>query len=505
MEFKVQKLYRGIALKDKQVFAVTFVAVFLAHAYRLLTYIPGHDSFYQFYEKMDGDLSGRWTATYACGISSYFDTQYLCGLLSLIYISLTVVVITKMMDIKNKFLCCLAGMIIGIYPSVVCTFTYMFLADGHFLAMLFSALAAWAFTSGSWKKRLAGSALLGFAIGIYQAYLSYTIVLLLIWLVKKLLTEDECRIGRTVFNMFYSGIGGCLIYIVGLQIALKGRKMYSYQGIGEATLLHSVRWYLAKVKGCYPDIFRLIIKDDVYANNAISYAVALFWILIFAILCTKCVILVKNRRCLNVLLVGLFLTVTPIGIYCMKFFGDATVYSKLMLQSAALLWIFAIVLLDNMGEVRIYKIAKEGLLFLLLLNIGNYIVGANISYLGFFNGYEKTYALFTRVVDRIEQLPDYESAQYLYVGGNIPGEFANLAFSKSLDKMTGVRYGIIPYSNTIYVHMVNQHIGGSYGIMYTQEEKDKVTSTKEYQEMPVWPAAGSVRMIENVIAVKLGE
>ncbi|MCM1185642.1 MAG: glucosyltransferase domain-containing protein [Lachnoclostridium sp.] len=215
MVFQIQKLYGMISKRDKKIFAVTFVAVFLTHAYRLLTYIPNHDSFFSFYDKQDVILLGRWSLTYAAGISSYFDTQWLCGLLSLIYISITAVIVIHMLDIRNSFLCYVAGIIIGVYPSVVCTFTYMYTADAYMLAMLTAAFAAWAMVSDNWKKRLGGSVLLGVGMGIYQAYLSFTMLLLLIWLIKRVLIEKECKIGRYVFNMTYSGLlGGVFMALV---------------------------------------------------------------------------------------------------------------------------------------------------------------------------------------------------------------------------------------------------------------------------------------------------
>ncbi|MCM1185641.1 MAG: hypothetical protein NC251_01005 [Lachnoclostridium sp.] len=176
-----------------------------------------------------------------------------------------------------------------------------------------------------------------------------------------------------------------------------------------------------------------------------------------------------------------------------------------MVQSVALIWILGVMWLDNMEQNKLYAVVKEVMVLILLLNIGNYIVGANISYFGFYNGYEKTTALFTRVVDRIEQLPDIDSAKYLYVGGAIKDEYQDQSFLRPLNNMTGVRYGIIPYYYPIYVYMINQHIGGNYAIVYEQTDKDNIIFTKEYQEMPEWPAEGSVRLIDNVIVVKFSE
>lgn len=295
MEFYIQKVYRKISDREKKIFFVTLVIILLVHAFRLLNFIPNHDSLWNYYGNLDVVTSGRWTLTYAASISSYFDVQWLNGLLSVIYISVSTVFIVRLLEIKNTFLGCICGILLGAYPTVVCTFMYMYTADAYFLAMLLATLAAYFMISKDWKRRLMGSIALGIAMGIYQVYLSFTLLLLILWLLRKVLVEEK-PIGRFVFNMLYSGVIGAVIYIVGLYLRLAGRELSSYQGIGDSTLIHSPVWYFRTIRQTYIDFSRLLFGADAYGNSIIRYIMLILAITAMGIICVKCVLLFKKKN-----------------------------------------------------------------------------------------------------------------------------------------------------------------------------------------------------------------
>lgn len=64
MEFYIQKVYRKISDREKKIFFVTLVIILLVHAFRLLNFIPNHDSLWNYYGNLDVVTSGRWTLTY---------------------------------------------------------------------------------------------------------------------------------------------------------------------------------------------------------------------------------------------------------------------------------------------------------------------------------------------------------------------------------------------------------------------------------------------------------
>lgn len=85
-------------------FAFAFILGLAIHAYKLLNYLPNHDSMYNFYADQNILGSGRWLLSIACGFSSYFDLQWVTGLLSLVFITLTSVAVVKLFNIKKASL-----------------------------------------------------------------------------------------------------------------------------------------------------------------------------------------------------------------------------------------------------------------------------------------------------------------------------------------------------------------------------------------------------------------
>lgn len=511
MEFAIQKWYKNIATKDKQVFGVTFLVTLFTHAFKLLNFIPNHDSLYSFYSKQDIILSGRWSLTYAAAISSWFDIQWLIGLLAVIYIALAAVVVVKVLDIQNTMLACMVGVLMGTYPSVAATFTYMFTADAYYLAMLLAALAAWLMISDDWKKRLCGSIALGVSMGIYQAYVSFCIVLLMVWLIKKCLVEEKA-IGRYVFNFVYSGVLGGVVYVVGLYTRLNGRELSSYQGIGDSTLIRPISEYIQIYKSCWPELIELITKSNVFGNAYISYVVKAIWVVVFVIIAFRMFALLKGKKYAPVLWTLAMIAVLPMAVYCLKVLSSSMFYHTLMVQSVALIWIIPLIILDNApnvipnGKVQLSRILSEVLVLGVLVTAGNWIVGNNITYLACYTAYEKTYALSVRIVDRIEQLEGYETADKLYITGKVrDSDYLDARYLRVTNAMTGSTWGIIPYGNQMYINMINQHIGGNYDTLYAAEDIEKLTSSTEFQEMAIWPNEEAVQIIGDTIVVKLGE
>lgn len=170
-------------------FAFAFILGLAIHAYKLLNYLPNHDSMYNFYADQNILGSGRWLLSIACGFSSYFDLPWVTGLLSLVFIALTSVAVVKLFNIKNSFVIFLSAGILVAFPSTTEILCFGFTADGYFLSMLLAALAAVALTyiQKPVARILLSAALLCCSCGIYQAYISFFLVLAICYFIGKVL------------------------------------------------------------------------------------------------------------------------------------------------------------------------------------------------------------------------------------------------------------------------------------------------------------------------------
>lgn len=281
--------------------------------------------------------------------------------------------------------------------------------------------------------------------------------------------------------------------------------MSSYQGIGEASIVHSVAWYLRTIRQCYDNLVELMVQKNTFGNQFAAGTVLILGLFTIGIICVQIVRRLKQKNYVLAFESIFLIALIPVVIYCMALLGDDVVYHQLMLQSSALLLVFSILLIDKIclqSGIAI-KILSEIMVFILLFNMGNYIVGDNIAYMSMSVAYEKTYALAVRMVDRVEQLEGWDEAKYLYVAGNVEdAKYCDQDLQRVLSGGMAVS-GVITYANTIYVKMINQHVGGNYDTIYSSQEIEELISSDVYQEMPIWPQEGCAAIIDDVIVIKL--
>ena len=500
---RIYNLYKRISKHEKSVFMGTFLITFFTHAFILLNHIPNHDGIMFFYHDQDTIYSGRWFLKYAGALSSYFYLHYLNGFLSIVYISCTTVLVVRLLKIKHLCLGILMGALIGTYPSVACTFTYMYTADAYMLSMLLATIAVYCMVSGDWRKGALGSMALGFSMGIYQAYLSFALVLLCLWMLRLALLKIKTTLKTVVSILGYLALGGA-VYVAGLLIRLQGRELSSYQGIAESTLLHAPIWYAEKICDSYKKTYLTILRDDIFDNSFIQGCVFVLCIVCLCMIVYRSAGLFMQREWGLMLRLWSGLLLIPIAAFGMSFLSEGVVYHKLMMQSLALIWAIPILLLDSETANKAVHVLAELAAIGIVLNVGSYVIGDNIIYFSNKVSYEKTYALSVRLVARMEEIENYETAEYVYIAGSMNYMDADLA-GKTRYMLSRPGGDILTYYNLGYVRMINRYIGGHYEALTSAEKIDALTSSLAYQEMPVWPAQDSVRMIDNVIVAKLSE
>ena len=168
-----------ITAAQKTAFLSAMITGLLVHAYKFLNTLPNHDAILNEYASQDLTASGRWFLSIACGFSSYFDLQWLNGLLAVFFIALTMAVIADLFQMENPIVILLSAGLLSSFPAVTETFFFGYTADGYMLAMLLSAVSVHALRFGRNRPRdfLLSGVCLCLSCGIYQAYVSFAILL----------------------------------------------------------------------------------------------------------------------------------------------------------------------------------------------------------------------------------------------------------------------------------------------------------------------------------------
>ena len=273
------QLARRFRPEWRLVFFSAFGFGLLAHFYKMANWLPNWDSLVFRYDAQQMLQYGRYFLSLACGLSSYYDLPWLNLLLGLLFLAGSAVCVAALLHLKNPVALVLTGALIAVFPTVTSTFAYEYVADGYCLAMLAACLSALLLTRPGRRSFFAGAACLWFSVGIYQAYLTVTITLLLVWLLDDLLFHRRSAAVslRSAGRFLAGGVLAGAVYAVALQLVLafSGTALSDYQGIDTVGSLHL--W--SALHGCITRFFRFFF--DLHNGLTVWFVLN---VLVFALL-----------------------------------------------------------------------------------------------------------------------------------------------------------------------------------------------------------------------------
>ena len=210
-------------------FAAVFLFGLLAHGYAFTNFTVSHDSLNEMF--LSGDIRyaagsvadwkislGRFLyPAYRTVFSGGAGTPWLSGVLSLVWVSLAVYLVSRLFSVDNALLLAVIGalFVTNVSYSALAA-TYIYDLDGDMLAMLLAVCAAYLLLRGTLRRRtLAVIPIVG-SLALYQAMISVTVSLVMIACILRLLESESAK------AVFFDGlkavgilfIGGAAYYIL---------------------------------------------------------------------------------------------------------------------------------------------------------------------------------------------------------------------------------------------------------------------------------------------------
>ena len=153
------------------------------------------------------------------------------------FLSCTSAALCELLEIRKTWAAALTGGLLVSFPALASTFAYVFTLDGYMLAMFLAVLAV-LFTKKFRFGYVPGAVCLSLSMGVYQAYLSFAMILSIFCVFMLFAGEGMCRVRfwRTcgqALHYLHMGVLGAVLYVVFLQILLRlqGKVLANYQGI----------------------------------------------------------------------------------------------------------------------------------------------------------------------------------------------------------------------------------------------------------------------------------
>ena len=505
----LKKLNSSILPQWKVCFWSCVIVGLLAHLYKITNWLPNWDSLVFRYDSQNMLALGRWFLPVVCSFSSFYDLPFLNGIIAILFHAFGAVIVCRILKVERKITAFLIGAVIVSFPTVTSVLMYNYVADGYSIAFFLATLAA-RFMTKEKPRYILAAVLIALSTGIYQAYITVSIMLVLIKLIDDLIYHNmpvSALLKKSVFMMF-SGVLGVALYGVILKalLAVFSVGLLDYQGINATASLEGIdllgSLYVIKetFTNCFFDI-----------SEGVNVYVVLNVMTVLITLAHYIKYIVKNgvhKKIENIFAIVILAVLLIVGAGALAFVNAGVDYHNLMLMGYVVFYLFFLILYErgNDKNEKIASIKYWTILLTALLIISNQVVISNISYHKAQMAYERSYGVLIRIADRIEQIPEADGCEKLLVLGALDNS-EDYSVNLTPD-ITGITDGYIiraddeTVGQSVLCSALADYCEKDYRFV-SGDEKKKLTDREEVKSMSVWPRDGSVSVIDDTVVIKL--
>lgn len=509
----ILSLKNKISKQWKIAFYSTIIIGLLTHLFIFTNRLMNHDSLLNIHNTQAKVKSGRFFLGPASGMSSFFDLPWVIGLLSILFIAFAVICIVELFELRKSLSIILVAGIVVTFPSVTSTFSYMFTADGYMFGS-FIAILAVLITKKYKKGFIFGSILLSIAIGVYQANLSVFLAFFILWLLREILcfptkTKEIIQYGFRFLSTTILGLGLYFI-IYKISTSLFRVPITDYQGLNKVGSLpvSSIPTRLVQIKEQLIEFF----FRGFFSFHGVNLLEVLNVLLFTTIVIVTTYLVIKRQIYKNIANMALMIFLIfcfPFAYYIVYFLSPDTFYHMLMVFSMTTVYLFLIIIYDTVENINPnrFEIASSwASVVLLSIIIFNFAIIANITYFNMEVRYEKSMAHADRVLNRIEQLDDYEEIEDLAIVGRarLYSEFSSITLPNKIPNMIGAIGETFLFDPYHYKTLFETFYGFPIELTST-EHLDEILTTPTFKDMDVWPAQSSIKIIDGTVVVKFAE
>lgn len=508
-------LWRRVAPPQRAAFFSCLITGYLVHLYAFTNLIPNSDGLSRVFDPQQMTISGRWFLHYASSLNDFTQMPAVIGLLSLLFVSLAALLVVDLLSIRSKVLAGLAGAVMAAFPCMGYTFLYMFTASAYCLAILLAVLSVWLARRGrlGWP---AGVLALALAMGTYQAYVTVAIALSLLVVFKETLDPEATFQGtlRLGLRLVCFLAAGAVLYYAILLVFLKVKdlELLSYLGMDAA----SAGYPFAQLPRLIFTAYKQVVAFFFVPGSADGFASGWMVLLDLAALALGLVCFLgrltgsKLHKALWRPVGALaMLALLPLGVNFMQVLSPYAAPTPLMKYSFVTVYLAVLLLAELadgsqvLGRLRSDAVALTALwaavLLLFCLNTNNLLYTASAQ------AHRATESFATRLLTRIEGCPGYERGIEIAVVGAVTDGLlrSHIPSYAQVDHYSVPRDTVLDLNKHLYYYF-DQWLN----VPVDEPEEEvmlAVSASPAFAAMPLYPADGSVQVVDGRVVVKLQE
>ena len=495
----------------KPIFISVFAFSIIAHLFRYTNSAFNSDSLGIFRGGVDIPKQigrGRWLQPLYLYVRGSISAPYLIGMLATVYLALSIILIVKILEIRNPGRIVILCGLLSVAPSITITnAAYVPWADVFMLSLLFSMISAWFMTRTNVKCRyLLAAFFLVLSLALYQAYIDACMVICLFWLLRGCLTGEKIR------NVIMSAAAMALTFAVSLLLYYGTFKICglistafsdSYNSVANATILTGDFHLLHLIKEAYRGVLLLLLRPETF-YSVFAGGIHVILILIAAVVFFLEVKTKDTGRIVISLFLFLLSPLAAYFIYLLYGSSDSLINFPIVLLYSGVIMLMELAP-KNIGKGLVNSFSKA-VVYLSCVLIFFGTVYANQLYLKKSVEEQETLSLMTRVLYHMEQTEGYVPGETRIALVGLLNDSDAVVTKPGYDTLEGRTKEMeisIMYYNNYRMYLTN--IMGYPINLVDMDDAKKISLEQAVVEMPAFPYPGCTKIFGDIMVVKLSE
>lgn len=503
-------------------FVIYFVCGFTAHM-GIWTYkVASTDTNFNglFYYTPDWEISlGRWLIPVMDKIRYYFCFPIFSTILSLVYISISIVIILNLLEIKDAVIRIFSGILLIVTPCISFSLMFYYCSDSYAMSMLLASLFVYIIKKDISIRNIILSII--FIIGslaLYQAYVGYAATLCMSLLILYLLKNKELVfvVKKAVYMLACALTGTILYYIITKIIhAITGIQFANYAGANalSKTTIMDIKNAIAI---SYQKFYELFFGYMGLESTSFFRSRELFILIVLCSFTAMLVIIVQSKLYkdpVRILLLICCLIAYPFANGIILLIVKSHGMHNLMIQSYYVIFILFAAIIEmyqNNGFSKIKWINPfviTSFFVILVIGFSFELLAVNNATYEYFNiKRNKMDSIANRILVEAENLDGYDEDVEFVFAGKLDSSYP---IDTYLEKMSFSGADILDANNLFQNNAIIENIYredlGCYIHLCNDDLYKMIVTSDEYEKMPIYPEKGSVKLLNNIVVVKLSD
>lgn len=502
-------LWKRVSPAQRTAFFSCFITGYLVHLFAFTNMIPNSDGLSRVFDPQQMTIAGRWFLHYTTLPNICTEMPAAIAFLSMLFLGLAAALVVDLLRMRSRVLAGITGAVMAAFPSMGFTFLYIFTASAYCIAIFLAVISVWLARRGR-IGFLLGVMTLAMSMGTYQAYVTVSIGLALLAVLREIMDPDATFRGTLDLGLRYMAYLalGAIAYFLMLQVFLKVKNMelWSYLGMDSASSGYPFAEIPRLILTCYKEVVAFFFipgAADSFTTGGMVILDVIALLLGAALFINRFIRKDLFRELWRPVTALVLLALLPLGINFGQILSPLSVPTPLMKYSFVIVYI-AVLMAADLNDVLESKNALvpvtaiwSALLLVFCMNLNNLLYTISGQ------AHRATESYITRMMTRVEDCPGYEEGMEIAIIGTIP--YAQLrsrieSYSK-LDHYSIPLNNVVPLNKHIYYYIsdwLNIPVD-----MPSEEVMISVADSKAFREMPLYPEQGSVQVLDGRVVVKL--